>query len=435
MKSNFNCINYTLAVLLFLLLLSCGKTKQTREDKMEMDSSMHHHEHASTYYCPMHPEIVSDKPGTCPVCKMDLEIMPGKEQADTLAYLIEPTYQTVLSSLKAIAPSSGRHAQSIEADGYLTYNPDYASTISARTSGRIEKLYVRYNFQRVTKGEKLLDLYSPELLTAQNEYVYLLKTKDSADVISTVSARARLMNLGMNNAALTQLEKTGKVNPYVPVYATSSGHVHFLSDDVDMSAHALSWPGEGSSSSMANSQKQPSSSRVLREGDYVEKGGDLFLIAEASGIWALFKILPTNIPYLQKGDAVEIIVEGKTHHGKIDFIEKSFDASSDFYTVRVYLECNDHTNLQIGTLIHGSIAIPIKKQASLWIPDKSVLSLGNGKSVVFIKRGIGFQAKSIHTGIRLNEWVEVTNGLSENDSIAPVASYLVDSEAFIHTKE
>ncbi|MBC7485870.1 MAG: efflux RND transporter periplasmic adaptor subunit [Cytophagaceae bacterium] len=435
MKSNFNWINHTLAVLLFLLLLSCGKTKNTPEDKVEMDSSMHHHENVSTYYCPMHPEIVSDKPGTCPVCKMDLEVMTKKEQTDTLAYLIEATYQTVLSSLKAIAPSSGKHAQHIEADGYLTYNPDNAGTISARTSGRVEKLYVRYNFQRVNKGEKLLELYSPELLTAQSEFVYVLKTNDSADAISTASARARLVNLGMNDAALIQLEKTRKVNPYVPIYATSSGHVHFLSDDVDMSAHALSWPSESSSSSMNDSQNKTSSARFLREGDYVKKGDDLFLIADASGIWALFKILPTYIPYIQQGEMVEIVVEGKTHIGKVDFIEKSFDAGADFYTVRVYLECNDHTNLQIGTLIHGSIAVPTKKQASLWIPDKSVLSLGKGKSVVFIKTGIGFQAKSIHTGIRLHEWIEVTNGLSENDSIAPIASYLVDSEAFILTKE
>ena len=437
MKNNFKFISFLKSILIMLFFIACEENKNLDEGhgNMKMDSTMHNHENMLLYHCPMHPEVTSDKPGACPKCGMDLELIQQKEQLDTMASLIKPTNNTVVSMLKPIIPSSNRLTRRIEAMGYLTYNPDYATSISARVSGRVEKLYVRYNFQRVSKGEKLLEIYSPELLTAQNEYLYLLKTNDPSDNASNQASKSKLINLGMNEGAIAWVEKNGKANPYIPIYASGNGHVHFLTDNTDMSAHALSWPGSATKTSMGNSGNMPVTPEVIREGDYVKKGDPLFVIANESGIWALFKILPSDIPYIHKGDAVEIYINETIHEGNVDFIEKSFDASADFYTVRVYMNCNDHSNFQIGTLIRGYIAVQNKKQETLWVPAKSVLSLGKSKSVVFIRKGSGYQAREISTGEYVNEWIEVTNGLSTKDSIAPVASYLVDSEAFIITEE
>ena len=438
MKSNFKFINVQIWILMLVFFSACEQHKNTNGDQehIKMDSVNRHNAKKPLYYCPMHPEITSDKPGICPICKMDLELTSYEEEADTMASLLLPTNNTVLSTLKAITPSSNNLSRKIEAKGYLTYNPDFTSSISARVSGRVEKLYVRYNFQQVRKGEKLLELYSPELLTAQNEYLYLLKTNDRSDSISKQATKLKLTNLGMTKETLSQLERTETAHPYVPIYATSSGHVHFLSGNIDMSAHALSWPGKTTTSAMnANTESMNSASEVLREGDYVKKGDALFVIADDSGIWVLFKILPSDIPYIQKGDAVEIDINKITHEGKVNFIEKSFDANSDFYTVRVYMNCNDHTNLRIGTLVTGSISVQQKDKKTLWVPKQAVLSLGKNKSIVFVKKGQGYQAREIRSGEFMNEWIEVTNGLSATDSIAPVASYLVDSEAFILTEE
>jgi membrane fusion protein, copper/silver efflux system len=437
MKNNFKFISFLRGILILVFLVACEQNKSPHEghENMKKDSTKHLHENRTMYHCPMHPEITSDKPGTCPKCGMDLELIPQKEQLDTMASLIQPTNHTVVSTLKPITPISKGLTRRIEAMGYLTYNPDYASSISARVSGRIEKLYVRHNFQGVNKGEKLLEIYSPELLTAQNEYLYLFRTNNLADNTSSQASKLKLINLGMNEEAIALMEKNNKVNPFIPIYASGSGHVHFLTDNADMSAHALSWPGSVASSSMGNSGNMTASSEVLRKGDYVKKGDLLFVIANESGIWALFKILPSDIPYIQKGDAVEININETIHEGKVNFIEKSFDAGSDFYTVRVYLNCDDHSDLQIGTLIRGYISVQNKKQETMWVPAKSVLSLGKAKSVVFIKKGDAYQARAISAGEYVNEWIEVMNGLSIKDSIAPVASYLVDSEAFIITEE
>lgn len=436
MKSNFKFINVQIWVLMLVFFTACEQNKNTNDNQEhnKMDS-VHRHAKNPLYYCPMHPEITSDKPGICPICKMDLELKPGIEKADTMASLLLPTNNTVLSTLKAITPSSNNRARKIEAKGFLTYNPDYSSSISARVSGRIEKLYVRYNFQQVRKGEKLLEIYSPELLTAQNEYLYLLKTNDRSDSLSKQASRFKLTNLGMTKETLAQLERTETAHPYVPIYATSSGHVHFLSGDTDMSSHALSWPGKTASSMATDNESSNSTSEALREGNYVKKGDALFVIANESGIWVLFKILPSDIPYVRKGDVVEIKINENVHQGKVNFIEKSFDANDDFYTVRVYMDCEDHANLRIGTLITGSISVQKKNEETLWVPKQAVLSLGKNKSIVFVKKGLGYQAREIRSGENMNEWIEVTYGLTTTDSIAPVASYLVDSEAFIITEE
>lgn len=429
MKSNIRYFNLGLA-LLVLSLLACGK-KEKQEDHSQ-HQMQEHGMHKKMYTCPM-PEdsVFSDKPGNCPKCGMELIPVESKAETDTLASLIQPTNNFVVSQLKPIAPSSNKGAKRIAAEGYLTYDPNKASSISARVSGRIERLYVRYNFQKVSKGEKLLDIYSPELLTAQNEYLYFVNSKDETDAIAKNALRSKLINLGMTEGAVSQIDKTGKTNPLVSVYANASGHVHFLNGITDISSHALGLSGSSGSSSMESNPMQNEDSQILREGDYVKTGNVLFTIADQSSIWALFKVLPSDITSITKGEEVEVSVNGEIHEGKVNFIEKSFE---DFYTVRVYLECDDHSKLKIGTLVKGTIAVKPSNSKSIWVPALAVLNLGKSKSAVFVKNDLGYKAKAIQTGIQGNDWIEVTSGLTLNDSIAPVASYLVDSEAFIETE-
>lgn len=462
MKSKFRYCKRLLCFLVFLGLLSCGKMQENhthdRSVKMEDTTKVLYtcpmpedsvfsdkpgncpkcgmelikvikSKTGQTYSCPMHPEIVSDSPGTCPKCGMDLEPIASKKVMDTLESLIQPTNYFVASQLKAIVPSSSKGAKRIGVEGYLTYNPDNASSISARVSGRVEKLYVRSNFQRIKKGDKLLEIYSPELQTAQNEWLYVVRSKDATDSVAQKALRSRLANLGMDEANIIKLQKTGKVHSYVPVYAQASGHVHFLNGNTDISSHAFGLPT--SSKGMPNNPMEGEEQQVLREGDYVKKGELLFTIADPSNIWALFKVMPSDIASIRKGEAVEVLVNGSVHEGKVDYIEKSFE---DFYTVRVYLRCEDHSQLKVGSLIKGYISVKGKEAKGIWVPASSVLSLGKGKSAVFVKKEIGYAAKEVRTGTSASNWVEITMGLSAQDSIAPIASYLVDSEAFVMTK-
>jgi Cu(I)/Ag(I) efflux system membrane fusion protein len=427
MKSNFKYINQILCVLIFVLAcVSCNKVKQMNDAHMHQETNMEE----DMYTCPMHPEVVSDKPGSCPKCGMALVLKQNKKRIDTMATLIQPTNRIVLSLLTPIVASTGNHTSRISAMGYLSYNPNYVKTISARVSGRVEKNYIDYNFESVTKGQKLIDVYSPELLTAQNEYVYILQNNDASEVSTKMTLRSKLVNLGMSETEIIRLEKTKQTNATVSIYANSGGHVHFISDNTNMSEHALSLPSKNNASMNTSTEDKAS---IIRAGDYVKKGDDLFTIADESSIWALFKMLPEDIGSVHTGDAVDIIINDETYGGKVTFIEKSFNEATDFYTVRVSMICKDHTQLKIGTLIRGYISVKGNSNKNLWIPSTSIVYLGKGDAAVFIKKQLGYEAHTIQIGKQSNEWIEVLAGLAAIDSIAPIASYLVDSEGFIST--
>jgi len=380
------------------------------------------------YTCPMHPEVLSDHPGECPKCGMDLEPIESKKEADTLSQLLQPTNQFVRSSLLPIAPSFDKGSKRIAVQGYLTYDPNKASSISARVGGRVEKLFVKANYQQVRKGEKLLEIYSPELQTAQSEYLYLLQHTSVDDDFALRALHSRLLNLGMREREITDLKSAEKASPFVSIYASANGHVHFLNGNLDISSHALSLPS--TPAGMNGNPMEGEESQVLREGDYVKKGDLLFAIADQSAIWALLKVKPNDIASIRIGETVELSINNMAHIGKVDFIEKSFE---DFYTARVYLPCDDHAQMKIGNLVEGFISSKSKKSESIWVPTQAVLSLGKSKSAVFVKKELGYKAKEIRTGSVSGRWIEVRRGLSLQDSIAPVAAYLVDSEAFIET--
>src|SRR5688572_5055364 len=128
--------------------------------------------------CSMHPEIIRDKPGACPICGMDL--IKKVENATALTEimlndLLQPTDRFVVSSIPVTTIKRGSEQIEVEALGTVAYDTRLVNTISARVSGRIEKLYVKYRYQQVMKGQRIMDIYSPGLLTAQQELLFLLK--------------------------------------------------------------------------------------------------------------------------------------------------------------------------------------------------------------------------------------------------------------------
>ena len=128
------------------------------------------HEH-DTYTCPMHPTVISDRPGTCPVCGMDLvrKYRPGEEVEITedLSRLIKSPNETVVSSIRSVRGKYKSIPVVVPAQGVVTYDTRNIFTISARVSGRLENVYLKYTFQKINKGDKVAEIYSPELIAAQ----------------------------------------------------------------------------------------------------------------------------------------------------------------------------------------------------------------------------------------------------------------------------
>jgi Cu(I)/Ag(I) efflux system membrane fusion protein len=306
----------------------------------------------------------------------------------------------------------------VNALGAIAYDTRLVNTISARVSGRIEKLYVRYRFQHIMKGEKIMDVYSPDLLTAQQELLFLIKSDpDNSSLIS--AAKQKLLLLGMNENQLQQVIKTGKAVLAITVYSNYSGHIH----------EAGTMPGSNTSGQKMDISRTTEELPV-KEGMYVEKGQTIFQIFNVDKSWALLTIFPEYTGLIKVGNAVSIIPEtspAKDFRAKIDFIEPFYRKENKTLLARVYFD-NSKLEIPVGSQVRATVFTNTTEAA--WLPKDAVLSLGIDK-VAFIKTAGGFKAHKVETGLINNNQVQILSGLSETDSVATNAQFLTDSESFI----
>jgi len=371
--------------------------------------------------CPMHPEVVRDKPGTCPICGMDLVKKVAAAQRIKgigLEDLLRPTGGFVLSSVGVTSVSRDTVQPELTVLGTIGYDTRLQHTIAARVSGRIEKLYVRYRYQHVHQGERIMDLYSPELATGEQEYLYLLKN-DPGNTALVTAARQRLLLLGVNEGQLAEVEKTGKASPTLGVYSPYTGHIHEAGNTM---------PGSAVSEVGGMSEELP-----VKEGMYVDRGQTVFQVFNMDRGWALLRLFPGQGALVRKGDPVEVVPEtapDKAFAGRVDLVEPLYRAGDQSLTVRVYFD-NGGRDIPIGSAVKATIRPAVV--TGRWLPKAAVLSLGMDR-VVFLRSDGGFRAHKIAMGLESGGRVQVLSGLSDNDAVAANAQFLVDSEDFIKIK-
>jgi membrane fusion protein, copper/silver efflux system len=378
-----------------------------------------------TWTCSMHPEIVLDQPGSCPICGMDLVKKVENAIIDSgirLDELLQPADRFVVSSIPLAALTHMKVEPEIKALGTITYDTRLVNTISARVSGRIEKIYVHYRYQHVMKGERIMDIYSPELQTAQEELLFLIRN-DPGNISLIQAAKQKLLLLGMRDEELQKVIHSGRPSLTISVYSSYSGHLHESGNTMPGSVNE---PGRMNA---AVTEELP-----VKEGMYIQKGQVIFQIFSMDKCWVLLSIFPETQNLVRKGNEVNVIPEadpGKAFRAKIDMIEPVFRNNSKTVTARVYFENRD-LDLPVGSQVSATVFGDALEAD--WLPRNAVLSLGFGK-VVFVKMPGGFKAHKIETGIFSRQFVQVLSGLNPTDSVAENAQYLMDSEGFIKTKD
>jgi Cu(I)/Ag(I) efflux system membrane fusion protein len=338
--------------------------------------------------------------------------------------LMQPTNSYVITSIPVTGLTHSSQNAAVEVLGFTAYNTSTIGSVAARITGRIEKLYVQYRFQKINKGQKIMEIYSPEFLTAQQNLLFLLKS-DGGNASLIEAAKQRLLLLGFPPNEMEQIIKTGKPLFTVTVYSSYSGHIHETSES-EMSNEQV---GSGA---MDASQPQQLTTQELtvKEGMYVQKGQSVFLVYDPDKLWALLNIYPSEFPFVKVGETALIKPEGypnKNFKGTIYFVEPFFRPGSRTITARVNIP-NQQLKLPIGTQVRATL-LNISYKGS-WLPRESVLSLGVDK-VVFMKVKGGFKAKKIETGVLTGKMIQVLGGINPTDSVAANAQYLVDSESFI----
>jgi membrane fusion protein, copper/silver efflux system len=338
----------------------------------------------------------------------------------SLNTLLKPTNSYVISTIPVVAVQQREEQIKVETLGTIQYDTREIGSVSSRVSGRIEKLYLKYTFQDVNKGQEIMDIYSPELLTAQQNLLFLLKN-DAGNTSFINAAKEKLLLLGMQPEQLEHIIQTKKASLTVPVYSNYKGHIH---DALSMST------------AMSTSPAEPVTTRdlMLKEGMYVQKGQALLSIYNPHKLWAVLNIYTTDQHLIKVGNPVHIVPEttpDKDFTAKIDFVEPFFREGSKTITARVYFE-NHTMNMPVGAQVKATITGNNLKAD--WLPKDAVISLGLGK-IVFKKEGTVFKAVQIKTGAVYNNRIQITGGLEPSDSIAGNAQYLMDSESFIKVNQ
>ena len=360
------------------------------------------------------------KEGSTVMGNMD---MKGKPEV-SLHTLLQPTNSYAISAIPATTLIKRKEPIEIDALGYTAYNTSEAGAISSRISGRIEKLYVRFRYQLVKKGQKIMDIYSPEMLTAQQNFLFILKN-DASNTSLINAAKERLLLFGFPRGQLKQLINTQKPLFTVSVYSNYSGHIHeALNQEMDNT----NGPPMNQAESVITQELS------LKEGMYLQKGQTVFKVYNPEKVWALLNIYPSDQQLIKTGNKVMIVPEARSDNrisSTIDFIEPFFRSGSKTLIARVNIN-NEMLQLPVGSQVRATIfgsSIDVE-----WLPKEAILSLGLQK-VVFVKEGKGYKAQKVVTGIASENLVQITGGLNSTDSVAANAQFLMDSESFIRVKE
>ena len=367
---------------------------------------------------------------------------PGGVRIDSnLSHLLKPSNEQVVSALPVIKAAYGSKIFSEEVQGIVNYDARNQHNISSKVSGRIERLWIKYNYQPVKKGQLIMEIYSPDLAAAQQELLFIHRTGN--DPFMLAQGKQRLILLGMTPSGINNLLKTGKPGYRIPVYSNASGYI--LEKTATAAVSPLQAPsaaatsggdgmnsmGGGASSAAIPAALPVASPVLLREGQYVSAGASLFTIYSSDRMVAEFSLRAAFAAHLKKGRKFifyKTADKSESQVVEIGLIQPTFKNGENFTIARVYLE---NPKVKPGQLL--TARIPVLLRASWWLPEPAVLSVGN-KRVVFKKEGNVFLPKVVDAGITIGGMVQIKEDIS-NWNISKNAAYLVDSESFIKMRE
>jgi multidrug efflux pump subunit AcrA (membrane-fusion protein) len=283
--------------------------------------------------------------------------------------------------------------RTIRLAGTLAYAEPRRMYVNARVNGWVERLDADYVGEPVAKGDALLTLYSPDLVSAQEEYLSAWRLGDSS-LVDAARRRLQLWDIPEDQVAL--VDRTGQVQRTVVLRAPRAGEI---------------------------------AEKMVVAGQSVRAGDNLFLIADRSRLWVHLSVFETDAGAAKIGAPVALVVDalpGRTYRGRITFIQPTVDEKTRTLTARVEVENRD------GALRPGMYAVARLTPASrtaVTVPVGAVLPTGT-RSIVFVNRGDGrFVPRAVMSGARTDSLVEIVSGLAPGDEVIASATYLLDSES------
>jgi Cu(I)/Ag(I) efflux system membrane fusion protein len=348
------------------------------------------------YRHPMNPTIFSDTPAKD---DMGMDYIPvhagGEERADGPGFTIAPEMVNNLG-VRAAPVERGDLSRRIETVGYLDYDERALSHVHLRANGWVENLKVRTLGERVRQGDLLLEVYAPDLVNAQREYLQALRGEQAA---LKTSSRDRLLALGIPESQIQQLEKEGRVRQLTSVYARQDGIVSALN---------------------------------LREGMYVTPEMELMTLADISTVWVKVEVFEQQAGGLAVGRKAEVRLPhapGEAWQGTVEYIYPDVDPKTRALRARLRFP-NPGERLKFN--MFADIVIHATPRAKvLHIPREALIRTGSEQRVIVDLGGGRFEARPVEIGIEAGERVEIRAGLKEGERVVTSAQFLLDSESSV----
>ncbi|MFC1728923.1 efflux RND transporter periplasmic adaptor subunit [candidate division KSB1 bacterium] len=367
------------------------------------------------YSCGMHPDVHELEPGNCPICGMKLVrkmayAMPSGNITSAGSHgrvVIDPvTVQNM--GVQSVPVKTTRLTRAVRTVGTIAYDERLEASVTTKISGWAEKLYADFTGELVKEGDPLIEIYSPELVSTQEEYLrtreyaeqfegseYTEAAAQSRQLLASTLNRLRLWDI--SDEQIAELEKTGEVKKTMTLYSPITGIV---------------------------------TQKGLREGDRITPNMHIYKISDVSQVWVLADIYEYELPWIESGQPASMTLSylpGKEFEGRISFIYPFLDAKTRTVKVRFEFENEDmllKPGMYANVIIHS-----LQDDPHPAVPVSAVLLSGE-RSIVIVDLGDGrFEPREVKLGIQTGDYYSIFQGLAEGENVVVSAQFLIDSES------
>jgi Cu(I)/Ag(I) efflux system membrane fusion protein len=380
--------SYTLSIavcrlsVLILLAIACSHNKD--------------HASQSKYTCPMHPQIIQDKPGTCPICFMDL-VKVGTTGDDGSIRLNGS--QIKLANISTAPVVKKEMEIKTILNGKIAVDEEQTETISCRVVGRIEKLFFKEIGQQVVKGEPLYEIYSEQLLTLQQEFLMAQRQVEELNEKRYESflrsSERKLLLFGMSKSQIDILSREKKTNSRITFLAPASGIIAKID---------------------------------AREGQYVSEGSALYRIEKNNDVWVEAQLYSNEVSIARIGDEVKIQVNGFENSlvpGKIIFFSPELQQGNQIVTLRAQI---DNPERRFIPGMQANVILSRSGRNAIVVPIDAVVRDNSGNRV-WVQAGDGsFKMRMVTVGEETSDEIEIMDGVEEKENVVVTGAYLLYGE-------
>ncbi len=379
-----------------LVVAGCGQGKQGKSLATRT---------VAYYVDPMNPAHVTDKPGKAP-CGMDMvPVYVG--DANVQGIRIDPVVVQNIGVTSEVVQERWLKKE-IRTSGTVAFNEPKVYTVNAKVMGWVETLHVNYLGASVAKGDALLDIYSPDLVSTQQEYLQAFKYAQTLTVASEdtrreaqsvlESARSRLLNWNISEAEIRSLETRGTPNRTMTLYAPEKGVIV---------------------------------EKMIEQGKQIEPGMAVFKIADVSTVWVMADLYQQDLPFVKVGQAatVELMYQsGKTHKGQVTFISPVLSGEAKTAQARIEVANTAEGSIKPGMFATVRIISTLAGKA-LAVPESAVIHSGERNLVVISLPNGYFNPREVTLGLSAGDYVQVLEGVSVGENVVTSSQFLIDSES------